>query len=245
MVRALTRSIFGKNAGRSFCSMRMQRTPRWPRSIASVSPVGPAPTIRTSLSIMPRVFCYAPAAGQSPVRSLLRRFEFQLGERLVRNAGKSLRRSIDKLRRDAAQINHRLGPWLTAAVELKANHIVRGRTLRDRLKLRWGDERATEVGALRQNRREHSSDLLPVIRRVGVRINGRGLLALRSSEQALAAASAERQCGQQTNHTCAPILHCRTIEMRLHAAASFIIAKAARPFGPYGLPTDSFISKWL
>jgi hypothetical protein len=26
---------------------------------------------------------------------------------------------------------------------------------------------------------------------------------------------------------------------------SFIIANAARPFGPYGLPTDSAISKWL
>jgi site-specific recombinase XerD len=29
-----------------------------------------------------------------------------------------------------------------------------------------------------------------------------------------------------------------------HAGASFISASAARPFGPYGLPRDSAISKW-
>src|SRR5580658_378283 len=190
IVRALTRSIFGKNAGRSFCSMSMQRTPRWPRSVASVSPVGPAPTIKTSLSIVPRVFCYAPAAGQSPVRSLLRRFNFQLGERLIGHAGTLFRRGIDKLRWDATQINHRLGPWLTVPIELKANHIVRGRTLRDRLEFGRSDEGTTKVGAIRQNRREHGSDLLSVICGIGVRINGRGLLALRPSEQALAAASA-------------------------------------------------------
>src|SRR5262249_55611997 len=52
MVRALHRSIFGKKAGASFCSMSVQRTPRLPRSTASVSPTGPAPTIRTCVSGM-------------------------------------------------------------------------------------------------------------------------------------------------------------------------------------------------
>src|SRR5215212_9132937 len=49
MVRALQRSIFGRNCGASFFSTSVQRTPRWPRSTASVSPTGPAPTMRTSV----------------------------------------------------------------------------------------------------------------------------------------------------------------------------------------------------
>src|SRR5712692_7460525 len=52
MVRALQRSIFGRNAGASFCSMTMARTPRSPRSMASVKPVGPAPTMRTWVSMV-------------------------------------------------------------------------------------------------------------------------------------------------------------------------------------------------
>src|SRR3989442_15572567 len=52
MLRALTRSIFGKNCGASFCSTSMQRTPRRPRSTASVSPVGPPPAMRTWVSMM-------------------------------------------------------------------------------------------------------------------------------------------------------------------------------------------------
>src|SRR5207302_956772 len=51
MLRALTRSIFGKNCGASFCSTSMQRTPRRPRSTASVNPVGPPPAMRTWVSI--------------------------------------------------------------------------------------------------------------------------------------------------------------------------------------------------
>src|SRR6187401_3182183 len=49
MVRALHRSIFGRNCGASFCSIRVQAIPRRPRSMASVNPVGPAPTIRTGV----------------------------------------------------------------------------------------------------------------------------------------------------------------------------------------------------
>ena len=45
MVRAFTRSIFGRKAGSNFCSTRTVRIPRRPRSSASVSPTGPAPTI--------------------------------------------------------------------------------------------------------------------------------------------------------------------------------------------------------
>src|SRR6516225_5907280 len=51
MVRALQRSIFGRNWGASFCSITIARTPRRPRSMASVKPVGPAPTMRTCASI--------------------------------------------------------------------------------------------------------------------------------------------------------------------------------------------------
>ncbi len=52
MLRAFTRSILGRNCGASFCSMSVQRTPRKPRSTASVSPTGPAPTMRTWVSIL-------------------------------------------------------------------------------------------------------------------------------------------------------------------------------------------------
>src|SRR5262249_21759617 len=51
MVRALQRSIFGRNWGASFCSITMARTPRSRRSMARVKPVGPAPTMRTCASI--------------------------------------------------------------------------------------------------------------------------------------------------------------------------------------------------
>ena len=50
MVRALQRSILGRNPGASRLSISRQRTPRRPRSIASVRPTGPPPTIRTSVS---------------------------------------------------------------------------------------------------------------------------------------------------------------------------------------------------
>jgi hypothetical protein len=51
MVRALQRSIFGRNCGALFRSISVQRTPRRPSSTASTSPTGPAPTIKTSVSI--------------------------------------------------------------------------------------------------------------------------------------------------------------------------------------------------
>src|SRR5688500_15002395 len=50
MVRALQRSIFGRNCGASLRSTSVQRTPFCPRSIARTSPTGPAPTMRTSVS---------------------------------------------------------------------------------------------------------------------------------------------------------------------------------------------------
>src|SRR6267378_1445836 len=53
MVRALHRSIFGRNCGASFCSINVQRTPRLPRSMASVRPTGPPPTTITCVSIAP------------------------------------------------------------------------------------------------------------------------------------------------------------------------------------------------
>src|SRR6185436_16166623 len=50
MVRALQRSIFGRNCGASLRSTSVQRTPLCPRSTASVRPTGPAPTTSTSVS---------------------------------------------------------------------------------------------------------------------------------------------------------------------------------------------------
>src|SRR5712691_9724156 len=55
MVRALQRSILGRNCGASFCSTTVQRTPRRPRSMASVRPVGPAPMMRTWVSMSIRL----------------------------------------------------------------------------------------------------------------------------------------------------------------------------------------------
>src|SRR5262245_52380328 len=49
IVRALQRSILGRNSGAAFCSTSRQPTPRCPRSTASVSPTGPAPTTTTSV----------------------------------------------------------------------------------------------------------------------------------------------------------------------------------------------------
>ena len=51
MLRALQRSIFGRRCGASLRSISVQRTPRRPRSSARVSPTGPAPTIRTWVSM--------------------------------------------------------------------------------------------------------------------------------------------------------------------------------------------------
>src|ERR1043166_5600309 len=64
MVRALQRSIFGSLAGAGFCSMRVERTPRRPSSSASVSPTGPAPTMRTWVS-KPRALLPAAKRGLS------------------------------------------------------------------------------------------------------------------------------------------------------------------------------------
>src|SRR5262245_43870240 len=56
MVRALHRSIFGRNSGAGFCSIRVHRTHLKPSAIARVSPTGPAPTTRTSVSMRERSF---------------------------------------------------------------------------------------------------------------------------------------------------------------------------------------------
>src|SRR5215211_7443130 len=50
IVRALQRSILGRNWGVSFRSMSSQRMPLRPRSMASVKPTGPAPTMMTCVS---------------------------------------------------------------------------------------------------------------------------------------------------------------------------------------------------
>src|SRR5688572_5407784 len=50
MVRPLQRSILGRWLALALRSISVQRTPRRPRSRASVSPTGPAPTISTWVS---------------------------------------------------------------------------------------------------------------------------------------------------------------------------------------------------
>src|SRR5436305_2219884 len=79
MLRALQRSIFGRNCGASFCSIRMQRTPRRPRSYASVRPTGPAPTIRTSVFTM--------RAALNSFRSILSSFDDYLSVAHERRIG--------------------------------------------------------------------------------------------------------------------------------------------------------------
>src|SRR5580704_7308814 len=115
MVRALMRSIFGRNAGCAFCSIRVQRTPRLPRSMASVSPVGPAPTIRTSLSI---------ALYSKNRRSSRRQQSGQLLERLIGRIGALSRRRIDELIDHGAEIDHDFFLMLVVAVEHHADDIV-------------------------------------------------------------------------------------------------------------------------
>src|SRR4029079_16034553 len=65
IVRALQRSILGRNSGAALCSTRVQRTPRSPRSTASVSPTGPAPTTRTSVWSAPR----SGMCGEEPIKA--------------------------------------------------------------------------------------------------------------------------------------------------------------------------------
>src|SRR5271155_594711 len=121
MVRALTRSIFGRNSGFGFCSMRMVRTPRRPRSMARVSPVGPAPTIRTSQSIVfyparrgtrgariagIRIGVRADLSLVGGERFLLltRLFDVELLERLIGRIGALFGRGIEILGNLAAEI---------------------------------------------------------------------------------------------------------------------------------------------
>src|SRR5579862_4435347 len=51
MVRAWHRSIFGRNEGSGRLSINRHSTPRCPRSMASVKPTGPPPTIKTGGSL--------------------------------------------------------------------------------------------------------------------------------------------------------------------------------------------------
>src|SRR5579864_7386045 len=133
MVRALMRSIFGRNAGRGFCSIRTQRTPRLPRSMASVSPTGPAPTIRTSLSIAHR---------SQNRRSARRRQSGQLLERLIGRVGALSRRRIDELIDVGTEIDHDLFLMLVVAVEHHADDIVLAGA--DRLEHRRTDQRKAD-----------------------------------------------------------------------------------------------------
>src|SRR6202035_1604775 len=104
MVRALMRSIFGRKAGRSFCSMMVHRTPRLPRSIASVRPVGPAPTIKTSLSIV-----FHSSADCRSFRLTRRRRGLKFLERLIGCAGTLVSRGVDKLGYLTGEIDCDLG----------------------------------------------------------------------------------------------------------------------------------------
>src|ERR1700733_1631246 len=162
MLRALMRSIFGRNAGCGFCSMRVHRTPRLPRSMASVRPVGPAPTIKTSLSIAPH--------GQAMRQSIpWRQGAAELLERLIGRIAALFRSSIDKLGKHPREINRDFGLELTVTTKLHANHVML--TVADRLEHRWGDQRAAEVGAGGQRLPEKLHDLSAVVGRGNVRID--------------------------------------------------------------------------
>src|SRR5271163_578125 len=141
MVRAFTRSIFGRNAGRSFCSMRMVRTPRRPRSMASVSPVGPAPTIRTSQSMVfhpargesrgasaAAIRCGLRAASSHAVREerflFSRLFSLKLLERLIGRIGALRGRGIEILGDLATEIKRHFVLALAMAVELDTHDVV-------------------------------------------------------------------------------------------------------------------------
>src|SRR6202035_1858214 len=114
MVRALHRSILGRKAGASFCSIKVQRTPRLPRSTARISPADPAPTMRTCVS------------GMSPsVRvSRLHSGSTAQSERVIRPQGRgknepARRRraepgvmAIEALLRLHARVGHHLAPQL-------------------------------------------------------------------------------------------------------------------------------------
>ena len=63
-VRTMQRSIFGHMCGAVFCSIRVQRMPRRPRSMASVRPTGPAPTISTRVSTFWSGMCRAEGLAQ-------------------------------------------------------------------------------------------------------------------------------------------------------------------------------------
>src|SRR5271155_4970972 len=145
MVRALTRSIFGRNAGLAFCSISVAWTPRRPRSMARVSPVGPAPTIRTSQSISSRP-PRRPGRGTSAigirrregadpsleireeplVLLLVRPFGLKLLKRLIGRVTALFRRGVDILVELAGEIDGNLVPAPIVAIELNADDVVLG-----------------------------------------------------------------------------------------------------------------------
>src|SRR6185312_12075544 len=73
IVRALQRSIFGNFAGAALRSNKTHGTLRWPRSMASVKPTGPAPTMITSVSILG-------VCRRVPARGALESFRGDLGK---------------------------------------------------------------------------------------------------------------------------------------------------------------------
>src|SRR5436309_775659 len=123
IVRALQRSIFGRNSGAAFFSTSMQRTPRRPRSIARVRPTGPAPTTSTSVTMSgtgERPFEWPdvvrPAGAAAPVfpRSLV-------GERGARpEHGVDLAVAEERDRAEGARFELKVG------VELEINRIENG-----------------------------------------------------------------------------------------------------------------------
>src|SRR6516165_6745356 len=163
MERALMRSIFGRKAGSAFCSIRVQRTPPLPRSIASVRPVWPAPTIRTSSFI---VYCYRLPADHSRRR----RSGVKLLERLINRVGALRRSGVDELSHLSAKKDHGLGLQRAFGIELHANEIVLA--VPHRLKRRLRDRRPTKVGTDGQGLSEKLEDVVTIIGRVCVGIGG-------------------------------------------------------------------------
>src|ERR1700730_7469798 len=76
MLRALQRSILGRNCGASFCSMMVQEMPRRTRSTASVKPVGPAPIMRTWVSTPRYAFFLKGEQIKGFARKILQKYDF-------------------------------------------------------------------------------------------------------------------------------------------------------------------------
>src|SRR5215470_3707907 len=181
MERAFTRSILGRKAGCSFCSTKVQRTPRLPRSIASVRPVGPAPTIKTSLSIgFTQRIRRNHSASDRQRQARGRDRGIELLEWLKGRVPALLGSGVDELRHLAGKKHRRFRLDLTAGIKLHADNVVLAWS--DWLEYRLRNHRAAKVGAIGQGLAQERNKRAAVIGRQGIGIDD--LLVLGSTAAA-------------------------------------------------------------